>query len=502
MPSAGNIDAVVVGSGPNGLAAAVTLARAGLSVTVAEASADIGGGTRSAELTLPGFLHDVCSAVHPLGVASPFFRSLPLANHGLEWLHPEVQLAHPLPDGEAALLYRDLERTASRLGSDAVSYRSLFGPLVGGWEELAPDLLAPLHLPRHPIPFALFGVKALLPAERLGRTRFAGTAPRALFAGMAAHSFLPLERPLSAAFGLILGALGHVAGWPVAKGGSRSIGLALASYLRSLGGDIVTGCAIGSLADLPAARIVMLDLTARQLLALTGDRLPDGYRRRLERYRFGPGIFKIDWALDAPIPWRSDGCRRAVTVHVGGTAEEIARGEREVWQGIHPERPFVLLAQPTLVDPSRAPFGKHVAWGYCHVPNGSTFDMTQRIEAQIERFAPGFGELILARHTRNCAEYEHYNANLVGGDINGGVQDLRQFLARPRLLAPYRTPLPGIYLCSSGTPPGGGVHGMCGYHAAVRALKDLGITAQTIVQRTRGLRARDEERPMGEPARP
>ncbi|MBJ6799899.1 NAD(P)/FAD-dependent oxidoreductase [Geomonas sp. Red259] len=473
MSQGSDMDAVVVGSGPNGLAAALTLARAGLSVTVVEAAATIGGGTRSEELTLPGFLHDVCSAIHPLGVASPFFKSLPLSEHGLAWLYPEVQLAHPLPDGEAALLLQDLEQTASLLGQDGASYRRLFAPLVERWDDLAPDLLAPLHFPRHPVATALFGVKALFPAHLLSRLVFKNAPGRALFCGMSAHAFLPLEHPLTSAFGMILGTLGHAVGWPVAEGGSRSLAAALASCLRSMGGEIVTGCAVKSLADLPAARIVLLDITERQFEAIAGPRLPAGYLRRLQRYRYGPGVFKIDWALDGPIPWTMANCRRAATVHVGGTAEEITAGEAEIWRGVHPERPFVLVAQPTLVDPSRAPQGKHVAWAYCHVPNGSTLDMTDRIEAQIERLAPGFRDLILGRHTRNCLQYEKYNANIIGGDINGGVQDLRQFLARPKLLAPYRTPLPGVYLCSSGTPPGGGVHGMCGYHAATLALRDL-----------------------------
>ncbi|MBJ6752476.1 phytoene desaturase family protein [Geomonas anaerohicana] len=473
MTKGSDIDAVVVGSGPNGLAAAVTLARAGLSVTVVEGAATFGGGTRSEELTLPGFLHDVCAAIHPLGVASPFFKTLPLAEYGLEWIYPEVQLAHPLPDGEAALLFRDLNATSSLLGKDGPSYRRLFQPLVERWDDLAPDLLAPLHFPRHPIATALFGMRALLPAHQLARFSFREAPARALFCGMSAHAFLPLQHPLTSAFGLILGTLGHVAGWPVAKGGSRNLAAALAGYLRALGGEIVTGCQVKSLADLPAARIVMLDVTERQLESIAGPRLPTGYQRRLQRYRYGPGVFKIDWALDGPIPWTVADCRRSATVHVGGTAEDVTAGEAEVWRGIHPERPFVLVAQPTLLDPTRAPQGKHTAWAYCHVPHGSTVDMTARIEAQIERFAPGFRDLVLARHTRNCLQYEKYNANIIGGDINGGVQDLRQFLARPKLLAPYRTPLPGVYLCSSGTPPGGGVHGMCGYHAATLALNDL-----------------------------
>ncbi|TSK08521.1 MAG: NAD(P)/FAD-dependent oxidoreductase [Geobacter sp.] len=499
MPCAGDIDAVVVGSGPNGLAAAITLARAGLKVTVVEAAPSIGGGTRSEALTLPGFLHDVCSAIHPLAASSPFFRALPLSEHGLTWLYPEVQLAHPLESDEAALLYRDLAATSARLEKDADRYLALFSPIVAHWEELALDLLAPLHFPQHPVSFARFGLYGLLPATLLGRSAFGGDPARALFAGMAAHSFLPLERPLSGAFGLILGALAHVAGWPVAQGGSGAVSSALASYLRQLGGEIVTGCAINSLAELPAARIVMLDLTARQLERLAGDKLPAAYRRRLAGYRYGPGIFKIDWALNAPIPWRAEGCRRAATVHVGGSAAEIALGEREVCRGAHPERPFVLVAQPTVVDPSRAPEKKHVAWGYCHVPCGSTFDMTERIEAQMERFAPGFRDLVLARHTRNCVQYQQYNANLIGGDINGGVQDLRQFLCRPTLFAPYRTPLPGLYLCSSGTPPGGGVHGMCGYHAARLALRDLGIGPQRVTVEAPGYPKPETAPPAGPP---
>ncbi len=474
MPGKRTLDAVVVGSGPNGLAAALTLARAGLCVTIFEQGATIGGGTRSEPLTLPGFLHDVCSAVHPLGVASPFFQSLPLEEYGLQWIHPEIQLAHPLDDGTAALLDRGLEETATALGSDAGCYRHLMAPLVRDWPLLAPDLLAPCHFPQHPLPFALFGMRAALPAELLGRMTFKTAGARALFAGMAAHSFLPLNRPLSAAFGLILGALGHVAGWPVAKGGSRMIGEAMALYFRSLGGEIVTGCAVASLDELPAAPIVMLDLTPRQLLALGGSRLPAAYRNRLQKYRYGPGVFKVDWALKAPIPWSAAGCRRAGTVHLGGSAQEIAQGEKEVWQGMHPERPFVLLAQPSLVDETRAPPGKQVGWAYCHVPNGSVVDMSERIEAQVERFAPGFRGLILARSTRNCAQYQSYNPNLIGGDINGGVQDLRQFLVRPTLFSPYTTPIEGVYLCSSSTPPGGGVHGMCGYQAARQALRDRG----------------------------
>jgi len=465
-------DAVVVGSGPNGLAAAITLARAGRAVTVFEQADSIGGGTHTEELTLPGFRHDVCSAVHPLAVASPFLGTLPLRQHGLEWVYPEVQAAHPLPDGTAALLFRSLGETAAGFGKDAAAYRQLVGYLAHRWRGLAPDLLAPFHVPRHPLQYAFFGLLGLLPSDFLGGLAFKTQGARAMFAGMAAHSFLPLDAPLTAAFALILEALGHVEGWPVARGGSRAIAEAMASYLGILGGEIVTGTEIRSLHDLPSAPIVMLDMTPRQLVSLAGASLPASYRRRLSRYRFGPGIFKVDWALDGPIPWDAEGCRRAATVHAGGTAEEVAKGEREVWQGLHPERPFVLVVQPTVCDATRAPSGQHVGWAYCHVPNGSTIDMTARVEAQIERFAPGFRRLILARHTRNSMEYQRYNPNCIGGDINGGVQDIRQFLVRPTLLSPYRTPLKGIYLCSSSTPPGGGVHGMCGYHAATAALED------------------------------
>lgn len=467
-----DIDAVVVGSGPNGLAAAICLARTGLRVSVFELG-KLGGGTRTEELTLPGFLHDVCSAIHPLAAASPFLSTLPLKDHGLELIHPDAPLAHPLPDGSAMMLERSVEATAEGLGSDAAAYRRLMGTLARQWPRLGPDILAPLHLPRHPLAFALFGLKALLPADLLARLAFATEGARALFSGMAAHSFLPLDRLLSAAFGLMLGTLGHTGGWPVAKGGSKAITAAMASYLKSLGGEILLDTQIRSLDDLPPVQIAMLDVTPRQLLHLAAGRLPARYRRILEAYRYGPGIFKVDWALSEPIPWKAVECLRAATVHVGGTAAEMARGESQVWQGIPPEHPFVLVAQPTLFDPSRAPQGKHVGWAYCHVPNGSTFDMTERIEAQMERFAPGFRDTILARHTRGCADYERYNPNLVGGDINGGVQDIRQFLARPKLFSPYRTPLRGVYLCSSSTPPGGGVHGMCGFHAATAALRDL-----------------------------
>ncbi|HKV84399.1 MAG TPA: NAD(P)/FAD-dependent oxidoreductase [Ktedonobacterales bacterium] len=469
-------DAVVVGAGPNGLAAAITLARAGQSVVVYEAEETVGGGARTKELTLPGFRHDVCSAIHPLGLGSPFFQSLAL---DIDWIHPPLPLAHPLPDGTAAVLYRSLSSTAQGLGADGRAWRRLVGPLIAGWEEMAPGLLGPLRplwQARHPLTslkMLRFGVAAIQPAAELASRRFQGERARALFAGMSAHSMLPLERPMSAAFGLMLGTLGQVVGWPFPRGGSQIIADALAAYLRSLGGEIVTGVPITSLAELPPARAVLCDLTPRQLLALASDRLPAGYRAALQRYRYGPGVFKLDLALDGPIPWTAEECRGAGTVHVGGPLPEIAAPERAVWRGVAPERPFVLVAQQSLFDPTRAPVGKQTVWAYCHVPSGSQEDMTARIEAQIERFAPGFRDRILARHTMTAVEMERYNPNYVGGDINGGVQDLRQQFTRPVARPnPYRTPIPGLYICSSATPPGGGVHGMCGYFAGQTALRD------------------------------
>ena len=466
-------DAVVVGSGPNGLAAAICLARHKLKVLVLEAKPEIGGGTRSAELTLPGFTHDVCSAVHPLGVGSPCFQGLPLQEHGLQWIHPDVPLAHPME--AAVLLRRSVEATAAELGTDAGAYRALFATLVAHWHHLAPELLRPLvHWPRRPILMSRFGLRGVRSAVGLANSCFKSPGAKALFAGMAAHSFLALEQVPSAAFGLILGTAGHAVGWPIARGGSQSIANALASYLRSLGGEIETGVEVKGLEQLPKARAVLLDVTPRGLLRLAGGRLPARYRQRLEDYRYGPGVFKIDYALSGPIPWKAANCAQSVTVHLGGTMEEIATAECEVSSGKHPDRPFVLLAQPSLFDDSRAPAGKHVAWAYCHVPSGSSVDMTDRIETQIERFAPGFRDLVLARHTMNCAQLEQRNSNCVGGDINGGLASLRQLIIRPVLgLNPYRTPLKGLYLCSSSTPPGGGVHGMCGWLAGQAALKEL-----------------------------
>lgn len=470
----GAYDAVVVGAGPNGLAAAIRLAQQRLSVLVLEANATAGGGARSAELTLPGFLHDVGSAIHPLAAGSPFFRSLPLEKFGLTWIQPNLPLVHPLDLGQTAVLQRSIPLTAEALGADRKAYARLMTPLASHWEALSGEFLQPLlHWPRHPIRLALFGCRSLRSASGLAGSRFRTEPARALFAGLAAHSFLPLEQSASAAFGLVLGMLGHSVGWPMPRGGAQQISNALVGYLRSLGGEIRTGHRIEHIDQLPRTRVVLLDLTPRQVLRITRDRLPAAYRRRLENYRYGPGVFKIDFALQGPIPWTAGVCSRAATVHIGGSLAEIAAAEREVARGKVPTHPFVLLAQPSLFDSTRAPQGKHVAWAYCHVPNGSSFDMTQRIEQQIERFAPGFRQLILARHAASCADLERSNANLIGGDINGGAADLRQLIARPVLsAAPYRTPAAGLYLCSSSTPPGGGVHGMCGFHAAEAAIRD------------------------------
>ena len=468
-------DAVVVGAGPNGLAAAIAVAQKGCSVLVVEGRDTVGGGARSAALTLPGFLHDICSAIHPLAAGSPFFSTLPLSDHGLDWVQPPVPLAHPMDDGTPVMLERSVEATAEALGSDAASYNRLMGPLTRDWGKLSIDVLGPLRVPRHPLMTVRFGLTGLRSALSLARARFRGERARALFAGLAAHSMLPLEQRLTAAFGLVLGASAHAVGWPMPRGGAQRIADALASHLTSLGGEIKTGAPVESVDDLPPAGVTLLDVTPRQVIDLAGRRLPRSFQRRLEAYRYGPGVFKMDWALDGPVPWKDPECARAGTVHLGGTMAEIAHGEREVWQGRHPEHPFVLLAQPSLFDPSRAPEGQHTAWAYCHVPNGSDFNMAGRIEAQVERFAPGFRRRVLGRSVRPPAALEEYNPNYVGGDINGGVQDLGQLFSRPtRMFSPYSTPARDIFMCSSSTPPGGGVHGMCGYFAARAALRRLG----------------------------
>ena len=467
-------DAVVVGAGPNGLCAAIRLAQAGLSVVVLEANVTVGGCARSAELTLPGFVHDVGSAVHPLGVGSPFLRELSLEKNGVSWVHPGVPLAHPLEGKRAAVLSRGVVETAKGLADDRLAYERLIGPLVANWEDLTRELLQPmLHIPERPLLLGRFGLRSFWSTTALARRCFKSDPPRALLAGLAAHSFLPLERIPSAAFGLMLAFLAHAVGWPFPRGGSQAISNALATILSELGGEVFTGFAVESLAQLPPARVVLLDLTPQYVLRLAGDRLPASYRNALSRFRYGPGVFKIDYALNAPIPWSATECTSAGTVHVGGSLEEIASSEREVSHGKHPAKPFVLLAQPTLFDPTRAPTNKHVAWAYCHVPAGSQVDMTQPIENQIERFAPGFRDLVLARHTANCVQLESGNANLVNGAIDGGATDLWQLIARPVFSpVPYRIPLKGYYLCSASTPPGGGVHGMCGLHAADTALRD------------------------------
>ena len=471
--------AVVIGSGPNGLAAAVTLAEAGYGVTVHEAQATVGGGTRSEELTLPGFVHDVCSAIHPMGRESPFFRRLELP---IEWIDPPAAVAHPFDDGTAALVLRDLHATSSALGADGAAYRRLVGPVVRHFDALEPLLLGPYPPP----PSALVSaVRALGPADlrraalaafadarSLAESTFTTTRARALFAGCAGHSMLPLERRPSAGFGLMLIVLAHSRGWPFPRGGAQRIADALADRLVELGGEIHTSSPQD---ELPSADLVLADVVPRELLRLARGRFPPRYERALRGYRHGPGAFKLDWALAGPIPWRAAECARAGTVHLGGTLDEISASEWDAWSGRTTARPFVLLAQHSLFDSTRAPIGKHTAWGYCHVPNGSAEDMTEAVEAQVERFAPGFRELVLARSALAPPLLEAKNRNLVGGDVNGGAADLGQLFFRPaKRLFPYRTPLEGVYVCSAATPPGGGVHGMCGYSAARLALRDLG----------------------------
>jgi phytoene dehydrogenase-like protein len=465
-------DAVIVGSGPNGLAAAITMQQEGLSVLLIEGKDVIGGGLTSAEFTLPGFVHDVCSAIHPLAIGSPFFNTLPLADHGLQYTFPDLAAAHPFDDGTAAILGSSIKDTAVRLGADEQAYLDLFEPLVRDWPDIADDVLGPLHFPKHPIKMAKFGLNALTSATHLAK-RFKTKEARGLWAGMAAHSIQPLSNLTTSAIGLVLMTAAHLKGWPIPLGGSKEIANALASYFITLGGRIETGRYIKSLDELPSAKTVLFDVTPKQLLEIAGHKFSSIYKWQLERYRYGMGVFKIDWALDGPIPFTASEARKAGTVHIGNTLDEIRRSEQQSWEGKHAEKPFVLLAQQSLFDDSRAPEGKHTAWAYCHVPNGSTKDMTAIIEQQVERFAPGFRDLILARHTMNTAQVQAYNPNYIGGDINGGVIDLGQIFTRPALRSsPYRTSAKGLYICSSSTPPGGGVHGMCGYHAAKTALKD------------------------------
>jgi len=465
--------AVVVGAGPNGLAAAIVLAQAGMQVEVFEAEEQAGGAARTLELTLPGFHHDFGSAVHPMAAASPFFSSLPLHDYALEWIHSPAPLAHPFDDGSAITLERDLKAAARVLGPDGKPWQELVGRLVEHWAQFAPEILCPLiHLPRHPFLLASFGINALLPAASLANRCFRSPRTRALFAGLAAHSFLALDEPLSAAFGIVLGTTAHAVGWPIPRGGAQSITQALIAHLGRLGGTVRTSSRVHGLAGVGEFRVALCDLAPRQLLRIAGERFTPAYNRRLGHYRHGPGVFKVDYALSQPIPWKAADCARAATVHLGGSMDEIAASEDAMRHGRHAERPFVLLAQPTLFDSSRAPQGKHIAWAYCHVPNASTFDMLPRLEAQIERFAPGFRDCILSRHAFTCADLESMDANLVGGDITGGAADWRHFLFRPTWRQ-YATPDGSVYICSSSTPPGGGVHGMCGYNAALLALSRL-----------------------------
>jgi phytoene dehydrogenase-like protein len=464
-------DAIVVGSGPNGLAAAVRLAMEGYSVKVYEAADTIGGGTRTKELMQPGHWHDICSAVHPLGKSSPFLRRLPLQDYGLEYIHPDIPVAHPLDGGRAAWLDRDLDTTVQGLGVDGEVYARLVRKIVENWATFTVDALGPLSIPGDPALLASFSMNAIQPATRMAR-RFKTEEMRALFGGIAAHGILPLDRVLTSAIGLVLAASAHSVGWPVAKGGSQAITKALAEYLKSLGGKITTGIPVTRLSQLPNAKVVLFDLTPRQVSEIVGSGFSEGYRRKLERFRYGQGAFKVDYILKEPVPWQHDICKKAGTLHLGGTFEEIAEAEMQMANNKHPERPYVLVSQPSLFDKTRAPEGKHTLWAYCHVPAGSTKDMTFYLEAQIQRFAPGFKDVIEQTHTMNAMDFESYNMNYIGGDINGGVQDIRQFFNRPvSMISPYSTPMKGIYFCSSSTPPGGGVHGMCGFHAAETVLR-------------------------------
>ena len=465
--------ALVVGSGPNGLAAAIVLAQAGLQVEVFEAESQPGGGARTMELTLPGFHHDFGSAVHPMAAGSPFFSSLPLREHGLEWIHFPAPVAHPLDDGTAVMLERDLGDAVRALGEDGKAWERMVRPFVDRWPEFAPEILRPMiRIPRHPLLLARFGLPGLMPARFFANRAFRSERTKALFAGLAAHSFLSLDDPLTASFGIVFAITAHAVGWPIPRGGSQAITNALCSYLGKLGGMVRTSSRVESLAALAEFGLALCDITPRQLLQIAGDRFPPAYTRLLQQYRYGPGIFKVDYALSSPIPWKAAECARAATVHLGGTMDEIAASEEAMRNGRHAERPFMLVAQPTLADPTRAPQGKHIAWTYCHVPHASTVDMLPRIEEQLERFAPGFRDCVLARRVLRPADLESMDANLIGGDISGGASDWRQFILRPTWRT-YATPAKDVYICSSSTPPGGGVHGMCGYNAATLALKRL-----------------------------
>ena len=467
--------AVIVGSGPNGLSAAIALARAGVRVTLFEADETIGGAVRTEALTLPGFLHDVGAAVFPLGLASPFFRSLPLEQHGLRWIEPDVPLAHPLADDDAVGLLHSLDETADLLREDGKAWRHLVGAAVAAWPALVGDTLTPLlHWPANPLLLARFGAHALVSAQRLGRASFKTERARTMFAGLAGHGNVPLHFAASSGAGLVLGAAAHAGGWPIAQGGSGAVSRALASVLQSMGGEVLTGHRVDSLSQLPPADAVLLDVTPQQFLQLAGKTGPSSKRGPYQHFQRSPGVCKVDWALSEPIPWTADLCRRAGTVHLGASFDEIVSSEKDAWSGHENDRPYVLLSQPSLFDSTRAPSGQHTAWAYCHVPNGSAADFTARIEAQVERYAPGFGLRILARRTHTAPQMQEWNANLLGGDVSGGAMTLKQILRRPTL-PPYKTPIDGVFLCSSSTPPGGGVHGMCGYGAAVAAAAHMGV---------------------------
>ncbi|MDB5130142.1 NAD(P)/FAD-dependent oxidoreductase [Mucilaginibacter sp.] len=476
-----DFDAIVVGSGPNGLAAAILMQQNGLSVLLLEAKSEIGGGLRTAELTLPGFKHDICSAIHPLAAASPFFKTLPLAGHGLSYIYPEIDAAHPLEHANSAVLCRSIDETALHLGADENTYRDLMRSVTKNWPLIDADVLGPLHFPKHPLALASFGLNAIKPATLLAN-KFKTKQGKALLAGMAAHAMQPLTNMATSAIALVLMATGHLQGWPIPKGGSNSIANALVAYFVSLGGKIETDTYVKSLEELPSARAVLFDITPKQLLQIAGHKFSSIYKWQLERYRYGMGVYKIDWALNEAIPFISEACKKAGTVHIGNTLNEIRDAEQQTWSGKHPDKPFVLLAQQSLFDETRAPKGKHTAWAYCHVPGGSTRNMTDAIEKQIERYAPGFRDVILAKHTMDTVQMEEYNPNYIGGDINGGVIDLGQLFTRPALrYSPYKTSEKGMYICSASTPPGGGVHGMCGYYAAKKALKDIfDITADSV----------------------
>lgn len=464
-------DAIIIGSGPNGLAAGIRLALEGLSVKIFEASDTIGGGMRTAELIKPGYYHDICSAIHPMAVASPFFKKMPLNKYGLDWIHPTRPIAHPLDNESAAVMFNELQETAFHLGDDGDYYQKIIQPIRDNWESLSKDFLGPLKFPDHPFQLAKFGLKGLQPASKF-QSNFKSQRAKALFAGMAAHSILPLDAIATTAIALVFFGTAHTSGWPLPRGGSQSIADAMAKYFESLGGEIETKFHVTSLNVLPESKAILFDLSPQQVSRIVGDRFSSSYKRKLRTFRYGSGVFKADYILNEQVPWKDPECRRAGTVHLGGTFREIAAAEKEVAQGNHPEKPFVLVAQQSLFDKTRTPDDKEILWAYCHVPNGSTFNMTTAIENQIERFAPGFKEIIEEKFTLNTNDFQEYNANYIGGDINGGRQDIRQLFSRPvNLINPYATPADGIYFCSASTPPGGGVHGMCGYHAASLALK-------------------------------